>query len=156
MLKNKFLKNQDGAAATEFAIILPLLLILLFGIIEFSLYLFDRQVITNAVREAARAGIVVQIPRLSDAEITSIVQNYIDNKLVTFGSGSLITLPVRREDDVDPDGNALGTDSGGNPILGHFGDVLKVEATFQYDFLFLSTIGIGPATIQVISQMRFE
>ena len=153
MQKNKHLKNQDGASAVEFAILLPLLLILLFGIIEFSLYIFNRQVITNAVREATRAGIVVQIPRLSDAEIESLVQNYTGSKLVTFGSGSLVMLPVLRE---DPTGNPLGNDSTGNPILGHFGDVLKVRATFQYDFLFLANLGIGPATIQVISQMRFE
>ena len=63
MKDDRFLKNQNGATAVEFAVILPLLLLLIFGIIEFGLLLFNRHVITNSVREAARAGIVVRIPR---------------------------------------------------------------------------------------------
>jgi Flp pilus assembly pilin Flp len=152
--KDVLLKNQKGATVVEFAIILPLLLLLIFGIIEFGLFLFNRHVITNAVREAARAGIVVRIPRLSNAEIETIARNYCEQYLVTFGAGTLnIPLPLLREDE---SGNPLGVDEGGNSILGGFGDVLIVRATYQYDWLFLSTIGMGPTTIQAISRMRME
>ena len=48
------IKNQDGVAAVEFAIIAPLLFVLLFGMIEFSALLYNKAVITNASREAAR------------------------------------------------------------------------------------------------------
>ena len=51
-------KRQEGASAVEFAIILPLLLILVFGIIEFSILFYDKAMITNASREGARVGIV--------------------------------------------------------------------------------------------------
>lgn len=47
-------ENQQGSAAIEFAIILPLLLTLLLGIIEFG-YLFNQQIsLTQAAREGAR------------------------------------------------------------------------------------------------------
>lgn len=148
------LKSSRGATAVEFAIILPLLLLMIFGIIEFGLFLFNRHVINNAVREAARAGIVVRIPRLSDTEIETIARNYCEQYLVTFGTGSLvIPLPLLREDE---SGNPLGVDSDGNPILGGFGDILTVRATFQYDWLFLSTIGIGSKTIQAVAKMKME
>jgi Flp pilus assembly pilin Flp len=154
MKKGPLLSRQTGATAVEFAVILLLLLVLIFGVIEFGLFLFNRQVINNAVREAARAGIVVRIPRLSDAEIDTIGRNFCEQYLVTFGSGSLdIPLPLLRE---DPGGNPLGLDSDGNPILGHFGDVLTVRATYPYDWLFLSNLGIGSKTIQSISRMRME
>ena len=100
--KDVLLKSQEGATVVEFAIILPLLLLLIFGIIEFGLFLFNRHVITNAVREAARAGIVVRIPRLSNDEIETIARNYCEQYLVTFGAGTLnIPLPLLRlgEDD---------------------------------------------------------
>ena len=152
--KDVLLKNQKGATVVEFAIILPLLLLLIFGIIEFGLFLFNRHVITNAVREAARAGIVVRIPRLSNADIETIARNYCEQYLVTFGSGTLnIPLPLLREDE---SGNPLGVDADGNAILGRFGDVLIVRATYQYDWLFLSTIGMGPTSIQAIARMRME
>ena len=152
--KDILLKSQKGATAVEFAIILPLLLLLIFGIIEFGLLLFNRHVITNAAREAARAGIVVRIPRLSNAEIETVARNYCEQYLVTFGAGTLnIPLPLLREDE---SGNPLGMDPDGNPKLGVFGDVLTVRATYQYDWLFLSTVGLGPKTIQTIARMKME
>ena len=66
--KDVLLKNQKGTTVVEFAIILPLLLLLIFGIIEFGLFLFNRHVITNAVREAARAGIVVKLGAMKMAQ----------------------------------------------------------------------------------------
>ena len=152
--KDGLLKSQKGATAVEFAIILPLLLLLIFGSIEFGLFLYNRHVITNAVREAARAGIVVRIPRLSNNDIETIARNYCEQYLVTFGAGTLnIPLPLLREDE---SGNPLGMDDEGKPILGGFGDVLIVEATYDYDWLFLSNIGFGPTTIQAIARMRME
>jgi hypothetical protein len=153
MKKTAILKSSRGATAVEFAIILPLLLMMIFGIIEFGLFLFNRHVMNNAVREAARAGIVVRIPRLSDAEIETVARNYCEEYLVTFGTGSLNIPPLLREDE---SGNPLGVDSDGNPILGGFGDVLTVRATFQYDWLFLSTVGLGPKTIQAVARMKME
>ena len=51
-------RNQRGASAVEFALILPILICVLFGIVEFGLLMYDKAVITNASREGARAGIV--------------------------------------------------------------------------------------------------
>ena len=55
-------KNQTGASAVEFAIVLPILVLLVFGIIEFSVALYDKAMITNASREGARAAIVFRVP----------------------------------------------------------------------------------------------
>ena len=51
-------KNQKGAAIVEFAIVLPLILMFLFGILEFGLLMYNKAMITNASREGARLGIV--------------------------------------------------------------------------------------------------
>ena len=63
MARNRLAKNQSGAAAIEFALILPVMLLFIFGIIEFSLFMFNKQVLTNACREGARVGVVVRNPR---------------------------------------------------------------------------------------------
>ena len=49
------LNNQRGGAGLEFTIIFPLLLMVTFGIIEFGALMFDKAIVTNAAREAARA-----------------------------------------------------------------------------------------------------
>lgn len=54
MLIRRKSRSDKGAAAVEFALIVPLLVILVFGIIEFS-RLYNAQVsLTNAAREGAR------------------------------------------------------------------------------------------------------
>jgi Flp pilus assembly pilin Flp len=51
-------RGEDGAAAVEFALLLPLLVLLLFGIIEFGFAFSTRIQATNAAREAARQAVV--------------------------------------------------------------------------------------------------
>jgi Flp pilus assembly protein TadG len=48
--------GERGAAAVEFALLSPLLLILVFGIIDFGLAMNAQIIIGNAVREGARAA----------------------------------------------------------------------------------------------------
>ena len=62
--------GQRGTATVEFGLLLPVLLLIVSGIIEFGMALFDKAVITNASREGARAGIVLRVPAISATEIT--------------------------------------------------------------------------------------
>ena len=50
--------GEDGAAAVEFAILLPLLVALLFGFIQFGVAFNNKIQATNAAREGARLAIV--------------------------------------------------------------------------------------------------
>jgi Flp pilus assembly pilin Flp len=50
-------RQQDGAAAVEFALLLPLLVLLLFGFIQFGTAFNTRIQATNAAREAARLAV---------------------------------------------------------------------------------------------------
>jgi Flp pilus assembly protein TadG len=116
----KRFRCQQGVAAVEFAIILPLLVTLVFGMIEFSLLLYNQQVITNASREGARAGIVSQQPRVDLTAIQTVVNNYCQNHLVTFASGTVLPTII------------LGGVGG---ICTAFGVDLNVTVTYDYTFL---------------------
>jgi Flp pilus assembly protein TadG len=48
--------RDRGAAAVEFALMIPILLSLVMGMIDFAWYFYVDHVITNAAREGARAG----------------------------------------------------------------------------------------------------
>lgn len=54
-----FIRNHRGQAFVEFALILPFLLVIVGGIIDWGLAFFVGQVIENASREGARAGAVI-------------------------------------------------------------------------------------------------
>jgi Flp pilus assembly pilin Flp len=51
-------RGEEGAAAVEFALLLPLLVLLLFGMIQFGAAFNTRIQATNAAREAARLAVV--------------------------------------------------------------------------------------------------
>ena len=65
----------------EAALILPVFVVLLFGIVEMSLMMFNKHVITAAAREAARQGVlyVEGTQRTADADIISSAQTILDN-----------------------------------------------------------------------------
>lgn len=127
------IKNQKGGAIVEFAIILPLLVVLSVGICEFGLLVYNKHVITNASREAARAGIVQRIdsdgnPSLSNAEVEAILEgiviNYCSQRLITFGANNLPTVVS-------------------TGVNGAFQQDLSVKVTYDYNFLVPSLFGQG-------------
>ena len=96
---------DKAVAAVEFALVLPILILVLFAIVELSTLLYDKSVITNASREAARVAVVNT--SITDGEIQTFVINYCQNKLITFGSKANPTVSIARP---------LGSNSG-NPII---------------------------------------
>lgn len=122
------IKSEEGVSAVEFALIAPLLFVLTFGIVEFSLLLFDKAVVTNASREGARAAIVyntdgTDYTPLSEIEIKNVVTNYANGYLINLGLAGSNNLS---SDDI------IVTYSGGAAASG--GDV-TVAITYTYDFL---------------------
>jgi Flp pilus assembly protein TadG len=122
-----------------------LLLLLVFGGIEFGLLMFNKQVITNASREAARAGIV-QDPRPEDPIIEGIALAYCQDFLVTFD-------PI----DSDP------TVSVSYPDGQDRSDPLIVTVTYRYEFLLLPNLrnlfgGDAEAALDIVATttMRYE
>jgi len=133
-------KNQDGASAVEFALVLPILVLMVFAIIEFSVALYDKAMITNASREGARAGIVFRIPPVTDEEIGNVVNTYLGGNLITFGGPAAANTTVTR--------------NGSNP-----GDELKVTVDYTYTFLIIPNIITqlsGGITMMAETVMRME
>jgi Flp pilus assembly protein TadG len=57
-MKNKQPKNEQGQTMAEFAIVLPILIVLLFAIIQFGIVFNNYVTLTDAARAAARKGAV--------------------------------------------------------------------------------------------------
>ena len=77
---SKFFFHRDhqrrrGAAMLELALVLPILLLLILGIIEMGRVMMLNQVTTNACREASRRAI---IPGMTHVKVVSIVNSYLD------------------------------------------------------------------------------
>jgi Flp pilus assembly protein TadG len=104
------------------ALLLPILILLIFGAIEFGVFMYNQQVLTNASREGARAGIVQQTTSVTVEEIKQIVDDYASGHLITFGSGG--TAPST---EVSPAGTTFGSD-------------VTVTATYEYEFFVVGNL----------------
>jgi len=163
------IKNQKGASAVEFAFVLPLLIILLFGIIEFGLLLYNKAVTTNACREAARETIVLKNPKLDSAGRDALIQNtittYITNRLISFGQSNIPATPGGwTRVNVPPvyDFNHSIIDSNSNGF-GDAGESLTVQVRYYYSFLLLPNLMqlakgslTNTVTVNSVTIMRFE
>jgi hypothetical protein len=157
------IRGQCGAAMVEFAIVLPVLLILLIGTVEFSLLLYNKAMITNASREGARLGIVWDSPTAthpSCVEIGTRAELYAKDHLITFAIPSpdpIITRCIYPETQ-DPtvpcpaDCSGFGTEEKG--------DFLRVEVKYTYDFLVIDILPKmllpNVVDLEAVTIMRFE
>jgi Flp pilus assembly protein TadG len=145
---------QRGTSLVEFAFVAPVFFLLLFGIIEFSVILFDKATITNASREGARAGILFRSGTrdiggvelaAEKTEIENVVDNYATANMISLGGASNITTQVTRND------------VNGNGIF-DVGDELTVDVRYPYNFLILPgfAAGLSNYTLGAITVMRAE
>ena len=73
-------RGQEGAAAVEFAIVLPLLMLLLAGFFDFGWLFYWNHTVTNASRAGARYAVQAKYvggvtTPYTDTEITTLVKN---------------------------------------------------------------------------------
>jgi Flp pilus assembly protein TadG len=67
--------GERGAELIEMALVLPVLLLVLAGIVDFGFMFREWSVVTNAAREGARAAI---LDGYADEDVRSRVQQYMD------------------------------------------------------------------------------
>jgi Flp pilus assembly protein TadG len=76
-------RREEGGVAVEFAIILPVLTVLVFGIVDFGHGWYMRTVMENACREGARYGSRYQTDatglRLLPNALNPTIENYVKN-----------------------------------------------------------------------------
>lgn len=86
-------RNRDrrGTATAEMAVVLPLLVLITFGIAELGWYLHLAQVVHNAARQGARAAVRAEN---SNPEVVSAVQTTLSNDVGL--ASSAVTVQITR------------------------------------------------------------
>ncbi len=95
-------RSRDGNAAVEFALILPVLLALVFGCLEFGMIAYTYNATGSVARDAARQ---LAINQLTPAQ----VDGYVRNKLPRWVRGDA-QLAITQSDEDDPTSNRFTLD----------------------------------------------
>lgn len=82
--------REDGVVAAEFAILLPVFLLIFVGLVELGHLWHLQHTVTNASREGARAAIVYTIDqgtgqRLDCTQVTNVAKTAVTTYLSKFG-----------------------------------------------------------------------
>ena len=94
----KAFKREDGQAMVEFALILPIFLLILCGIIDFGWLFYNQLSLNNACREGARYAVVHTD---ENADTQSII-NHIENLSTTVFANDGVDITVTYSSPSDP------------------------------------------------------
>jgi Flp pilus assembly protein TadG len=137
-------RRERGAALIEFAIILPLLCALIFGIIDFGFMVNRDTLINNAAREGAREGTLNPV----EADIRAVVLSSLGS---LDPSDITVTITCRR---------ASGTACAGSfDAQAESGGVVIVDVSYAYTWItpVPALFGISSNTsLQKTVEMRIE
>lgn len=102
--------NRRGASAVEFAVVAPVFLLLVLGMVEYGRMVMVQQVITNATREGARAA---ALDGATNDSVTDVVVEFGQQASITINPSDVTVTPS------DP-GNAA------------FGEPVEVEVSLPF------------------------
>lgn len=171
------LADAAGAALVEFAIIVPVLAMLLLGSIEFGLNVYLRAVLEGAMQQAGRNSSLQSAQAgqsAIDTFVRSRVQAILPNATVTFTRENYFTFSTVGLPEDFTDSNANGVydstecfqDANGNGVwdadagrtgLGGANDVVEYTATVSYQSIIPggTALGLSPTTrIQATTILR--
>ena len=139
--------RESGAELVEMAVVLPLLLLLIAGIVDFAFLLQSFEVVTNAAREGARIGVLPGYNYgCSTCDVENRVAQYVSSAGLT-GTPTTTVTPTT----ITPAG-------GGAPF-----PAIQVSVSYGYRFLFIgpvvSLLGksfVTTKTFTATSVMRVE
>ncbi|HEY3045776.1 MAG TPA: TadE/TadG family type IV pilus assembly protein [Vicinamibacterales bacterium] len=139
----RHLGSTKGAELIEFALVLPVLLLVLGGVLDMGFLFNNYAVVTNAAREGAR---MAAVPGWVETDVKNRVNRYITGAGLTLTG---VTTTV----------NPVAVDIGGGKTV----NAVKVVVTYPYNYLILGPLAqmiqggsVANVTLKAAATMRAE
>jgi Flp pilus assembly protein TadG len=142
------LRSEGGQAIVELALVLPLVLLFLFGIIDFGLALNMQNSDTNVANMAARTAAVIGSTSSMQCQGTpeATLQAWAECEATATGGPAVSSVCVADTAGATP----IGTYTAGDPIT------VEVKSNFSWLKLITSKVGNLSSTISASATMRLE
>jgi Flp pilus assembly protein TadG len=161
---SNLLRNQDGVSIVEFALIAPVLCMMLLGMFDMSYNMYANQMLHGAVQEAARDSTLEGAADSSiDAAVTDAVDDVVGDAQMTFQRKAYASFSAVAQEEDYTDINNDGSCNAGEPFedannngiwdadqgeagMGGARDAVLYQVTIKYPraFPIAPFIGISP------------
>ena len=145
-------KRRWGGSVVEAAVVLPIVLMVLMGILEYGRYIMTLQVLTNAAREGAHYALAHTEPFTLQSVTYGNATSDVINEVNRFSAGQKLSGQTVEVYASDIQGNSVGTwtdTAAGEPIC------VKISGT--YNFMIPKLLSLpNSVPISVQSIMRSE
>lgn len=145
-------RDQRGAVAVEFALIVPLLMLLVFGILEFGYMLNRDTIVSNASRDGAR---VASLHGEYQDIMHSITSELAQSGIATTSPTTVISIDCEKVDGTvcNVGGNATKYNT-----LAESGATAVISISYTYSWItpVISSIMGASTTLSQTTQMRVE
>ena len=136
------LRDDSGQAIVEFALVIPVLLVVVIGIVSFGRAMnYDEQE-THLVNEVARYAAVNQVPAGASGTLGQWVRSQADSRELTNGTGSVTGTPQVCVSFPN------GTDNVGDPV--------KISMSFDFSWVPFLKLSATSTAIARSATMRIE
>jgi Flp pilus assembly protein TadG len=148
--------RRRGQALVEFALVVPVFLLVLCGILDFGFMLFTRMSVINATREGAHAGIIVADPTtIPDAVRARVISAAAQAGLGLTAANVPSVTCVETTSTAKPPPSCTWTlyDKNSNPTGAQVGDSVLVTVKYDYPTFFPVLFGTKiplTATVQMV------
>lgn len=133
--------SERGAAAVEFALVVPVLIVMIFGMVDMGMAINAQAIVSNAAREGARAA------SFNGANVTATTTVVTSATKYLIGTAPTTTITCQ----------AIGTATTIACSSASPGDSVVVQVNYTYKWLTPGVLGLpGQSPIAATSQMRIE
>jgi Flp pilus assembly protein TadG len=120
------LGDRAGQALAEFVLVIPVLLLLVFGIVEFGLAFRTHQIVTNSAREGARVAV---LPSATEQRVIDVVEDRLQSSGLDPSLADITMFCVDDDDGTETEGWCAPAD--------RFGNLTRVVVGYPYTFFVL-------------------
>ncbi|MEN8375005.1 MAG: TadE/TadG family type IV pilus assembly protein [Gemmatimonadota bacterium] len=141
-------RSAAGQSIAEFALVVPMLLLLVFGVVEFGLIVKSWQVVTDAAREGARVAVIGNGTAADSTDATNVVRGALGRGGLD-GAGATVELVA----------SGVSLPTGWSDV--ERGDTARMNITYQHDMIMFgplisSMTGYSTIPIRTSVAMRKE
>lgn len=158
--------GERGASLVEFALIVPLLTVFLFGIVQFGIAYDKKQSINSAAREGARMAAIPEEPSGANPGVRySTILSRVNASFEGIGDDDIDELTIVVVNATPPNGTLKTCTETGctpasspasvSPCTNHPGQTVIVTATKEHDIT-IPFFGVKPVTLTGKGEFRCE